>query len=302
MKSNKSGAIQLTNNKNELTNQFKKYKLFYKGNISRIILLFLSLILIGGYTKGSAVLIEEANIDTLQSKTTIDHRISYWKEGAYKEFPKDIRPPKKATIAIITKESRRIRQTYNGDEFDYSEAKQKSSTFWERVGNWISDFFKSITPDINFNFTKLIIYILYGIGGFAILFILYKLFINKQKHLIRNPKESGASEIEFVERNLQDIDIQTYIDKAKKEENWNLAIRYLQLLNLQYLAQKGQIEWDYRKTNQDFIYEIKDPIIQEKFKNTTTIFNYVWYGNFEMNKEKFITLQSDFMQLKNKLP
>lgn len=263
--------------------------------------IFLSIIYLSFIFNGSAVAYAQDSTIAVTIKRKLDLQsnptIKYWEKGAYSAYPKDTNTPKVTTSLAYSS----VKKKYHSPAFDYTDKKYKKSSFWQRVGTWIGDFFKSMTPDWRLNFTQIVIYLLYALGGFSILFIAFRIFYNKNSIFSHDPEKKEEEEVEFVKRHLENIDLQSYIDKSLTDENWNMAIRYLQLQLLQLLAQKGQIEWDYRKTNQDFIYEIKDKNIKEKFIHTTTVFNYVWYGDFELDKAKFEVFKADFMQLKNEL-
>ncbi|MFN3640268.1 MAG: DUF4129 domain-containing protein, partial [Flavobacterium sp.] len=50
---------------------------------------------------------------------------------------------------------------------------------------------------------------------------------------------------------------------------------------------KSIIEWDPDKTNADYLYEIKQPATQRQFAYVSYLFNYTWYGHFEVNQPLF---------------
>lgn len=227
------------------------------------------------------------------------NEVVHWRDNYYDSIPKDT-----LTSDVSENENvfKNIHAQYDSNAFNYSDKKYQKSNFWDRVGRWFSDFFKSIAPNWDLSISQIVLYLLYIIGGASVLYILYRIIFTRQHVLMREVKEKETeNELVFVEKNLERIDIQSYIDKALKNENWNLAIRYLQLGNLQLLAKKDLIEWDYRKTNQDFLYEIKDKKLKKHFENSTTVFNYVWYGDFKMDRPTFERLKVDFMNLKKAL-
>src|SRR5699024_2791368 len=119
--------------------------------------------------------------------------------GAYSQFPKDTIAPE--DNKNMDKEFAHVQSTYNSPEFNYSEEKYEGTSFWDRVGKWIRDFFESIIPDFNFNLKEFALYVLYGIGGVAILFTLYRLIFNRQRTVMRTPKEDEDSTIAFIEKN-----------------------------------------------------------------------------------------------------
>lgn len=225
--------------------------------------------------------------------------IRYWNKGAYNHWPKEIEQEE----PLIKDESfQDFKQKYSNSDFDYTDKKYEGITFLERVRKKFYSFIRSYLPGFSKATGNVIIYIFIFLGVCAIIFAIYRLFFAGDKLFQTEKREDNlSSEIEFVEKNLEQINIDLYIQKALDNQQWNEAIRYLQLANLQLLAKKGLIEWDYRKTNLDFLYEIKDEQLKKQFKNTSTVFNYVWFGDFEMDLATFQRFQNDFLNLKKEL-
>lgn len=224
--------------------------------------------------------------------------ILYWEKDAYRAYNLD--------TAFVTDNTAQdiyssIKKKYNSNEFEYDESKVKKSSFLDRLRRWVNDFFDSISPDWDFDVYKVFYYLLLILGIVTLVFIFYKLLFSKNALFQTTKKENYDSEIQFVERNLLSIDIQPYIQEAIAKKEWNLAIRYLHLHNLQLLAKKEIIHWDYRKTNQEFSTEIKDKTLQQAFQKTTLLFNYIWFGDFELNQIDFEKFQKDFIHFKNLL-
>lgn len=225
--------------------------------------------------------------------------IKYWNKDAFNQWPKEA----KQDEPLMKDESfQELKQKYSNPDFDYTDKKYEGVTFLERISKKISNFIREYLPGFSTATGNVIFYIFIFLGACAIIFAIYRLFFAGDRLFNTEKREDDlSSEIEFVERNLEQINIDLYIQKALDNQKWNEAIRYLQLANLQLLAKKGYIEWDYRKTNLDFLYEIKDENLKEQFKNTSTVFNYVWFGEFEMDLATFQRFQNDFLNLKKKL-
>ena len=58
------------------------------------------------------------------------------------------------------------------------------------------------------------------------------------------------------------------------------------------MSDKDIIEWSSHKTNYSYQYEIQNPLLRSKFLETTLIFDYVWYGEFELDESKFTEVDS----------
>lgn len=251
------------------------------------------------FSKGSGHVIYAQ--DTLQNTltdSTKENNISYWERDAYKNFQKD-------TIALkdssVTKEYKDLSKKYTGNEFNYQENKRDRLSLLEKISRRINQFFDDFFPDWSRSTSTAMIYLLVLLGIAALIFIIYKVVFSGNKVWAKEKKEDTESEVLYLEKNLENIDIAQYIQKAIEAKNFELAIRYLHLENLQALAKKGFITWDYRKTNADFLQEMKQEDLKQQFSKTTLLFNYIWFGKFEIDAEKFEEYKQDFINFKNKI-
>jgi hypothetical protein len=87
------------------------------------------------------------------------------------------------------------------------------------------------------------------------------------------------------------------IKEAINQKNYRLAIRYYYLLSLKHLTESDSIAWQPQKTNEDYISEIETDHIKTDFKNITRIYDYVWYGEFNVDVLKFEALKLPFEDL-----
>lgn len=194
-----------------------------------------------------------------------------------------------------TEKSRQLKEKYNSSAFDYSDQANDRLSFWDRVSRWIEDFLASINPHWNGDVVTVLYYLFIGIGVILVLYIIYRLIAGRTVRWQKKEIEKAQNEWNFVEKNLLTLNLDSYIEKAIQEKQWNVAVRYLHLRNLQLLAIKQHIHWDYRKTNLDFLQEIKSEEIRKEFTKTNQLFNYIWFGNFQLTMELYQEFQRDFI-------
>lgn len=225
-------------------------------------------------------------------------KVEYWKKDAFKDYPTDSFQLKRRHNSD---EFKNIRKKYAGNEFNYQENKRDRLSFIEKLSRRINQFFNNLFPNWSANTNKAVIYLLILLGIFALAFLIYKIVFSGNKVWLKEKKETVEGEAAFLEKNLERIDLAQYIEKAIEADEFELAIRYLHLQNLQALAKKGLINWDYRKTNADFLKEIKQEEIKLGFQETTTLFNYIWFGKFEIDVVKFEQYKNDFINFKKQI-
>ena len=92
-----------------------------------------------------------------------------------------------------------------------------------------------------------------------------------------------------------------YINEAEQMANYNQAIRYWYLKSLKNLKDKALIHYTPEKTNQEYISELKDSIYLDQFRNLTRNYEYVWYGEFLLQKELYLKIKDSFVVFNEQL-
>ena len=205
---------------------------------------------------------------------------------------------KRKTIPIIHEE-------YKGNDFIYHETlKDETLNTWQRFKLWLAQKLQKIfnfdTPQGSKDAVGVILKIL---GILLILFVLYKIvsvYMNDDGNWVFGRKSDkviiNATEID---NNIHKTDFKTLIEKALFKNDYRLAIRYYYLLSLKLLAKKEIIYWDSEKTNYDYYQEIQDDKIQQQFQYISYIYDYAWYGEFNIEKDEFNASKKAFKKLHN---
>ena len=88
-----------------------------------------------------------------------------------------------------------------------------------------------------------------------------------------------------------------FIRQALAEKNYALAVRLYYLAILKELSLTNQIKWKKDKTNREYLREMSGKKLASPFRETTLIFERVWYGNEELTGEVFGTLEPKFKSI-----
>lgn len=100
---------------------------------------------------------------------------------------------------------------------------------------------------------------------------------------------------------IHEVDFNAEITKAITENNYRLAVRLLYLSALKELNDAGQIKWKADKTNAAYVSELSGHSQAGLFRILTIQFEYIWYGNFNISKTAFNSINHQFNQLKKYL-
>lgn len=198
-----------------------------------------------------------------------------------------------------------LAKKYNGSDFIYQRTKSDLS-WWSRFKMWLSEIFKDLfdlTADGQAStFTNYILNIAGILVTLLVIFFIFKAIINKEGQWVFG-KSSDKSIIPNVsiEQNIHETDFEALISSSEKNNNYRLVIRYYYLWLLKELAQKELIDYDVEKTNSDYQYEIKDQAISKKFAYASYLYNYIWYGEFDIDKTEFLKSKTAFINFLNDL-
>jgi hypothetical protein len=206
--------------------------------------------------------------------------------------------PKDSSRLEVTYFKENFKENYTGDDFNYSINDTGGINLMQRIlrtfFNWMSDLFGF---DIDFIDYKTLEYIVYGLLGIIVLYLLIKFLLQNPVSSVFKTETKTIEGFSYVEEDIKQIDFDKLVKDALKSNNYRLATRYLYLKSLKVLANKKTIEWHFEKTNTDYINEIKDHKLKTLFKRVSYIYDYVWYGEFPIDEVSFKKNQDDFNQL-----
>ena len=91
------------------------------------------------------------------------------------------------------------------------------------------------------------------------------------------------------------------LENALMSENYRECIRIYFTLILQLLIAQELIKWKREKTNHEYLFEMNSGSIKKSFSDCIRIFDLVWYGEYELDKNRFEKIQMRFQSLLNDL-
>ena len=145
-------------------------------------------------------------------------------------------------------------------------------------------------------------WLFYGAIAIAIVYLIYILFNEGGSSLFTiNRDKSINAYHEITADNIENTDIDTLIKQAENEGNYRLAIRYYYLLVLKTLSLKNHIKFEDDKTNSEYLIDIQGKPFSANFEYTSYLYNYIWYGEFPLNIEKYNKAKSNFATLLNQV-
>jgi hypothetical protein len=127
-----------------------------------------------------------------------------------------------------------------------------------------------------------------------VLFILYKLFLTDGIFRRNASKSDSINAVVEEEKITAESDFDALIQNAEQVQNYRLAVRYHYLKSLYLLAQKNIVQLAVDKTNFNYVQEIRDEQKRNTFSSLTLNYEYVWYGEFDVDNVIYYKINSAF--------
>ncbi len=229
--------------------------------------------------------------------------ISWLNGSAYVDGESKEGEPKNHSVQTVAKDSSAVNihrfdqaslDGYKGRaDFQYEE-QQIDLSWWQRFKQWIRYKIAELMSREGSYILLKDIGIIAGI--IALLYLVMKLLGMDAVSVFS--RKSRTVDIAFTEHteNIHAIDFATELQKAIETGNYRLAVRLLYLDCLKKLSDSGLIRWQPAKTNAAYVAELNEGTVQKAFKRLTRQFEYIWYGDFGINRQHFTQLHEAFQQ------
>lgn len=220
-------------------------------------------------------------------------------------------PPKINTIKYTEKDiqidsstveaktfSKNFKKKYTDPEFVY-EKKAPEKGLWDHFKEWLASIFRRIftfeNTKASLSFVAILLRILAVLVIVLVIYLIAKALINKEGQWIFG-KNANKRTVYYsdIEKNIHLLDFEKLIQESILSGEKRIAIRYYYLWLLKVMAQNNYIEWDIEKTNSDYLYELQRPVHKEEFTYLSYLYNYIWYGEFELDENAFTKAENRF--------
>ena len=130
------------------------------------------------------------------------------------------------------------------------------------------------------------------IGGFITFLLIY--LANSNVVLFRKSITITEEEPGVETGDIFNINYQKEIDRAAGSGNYRLAIRLMFLRLLRDLADRNLIQYKQDNTNFDYMMQLQRSPVYNGFKRLARNYEYSWYGQFDIDIEKYTLIKSEF--------
>ncbi|KAA3609918.1 MAG: DUF4129 domain-containing protein [Calditrichaeota bacterium] len=191
----------------------------------------------------------------------------------------------------------RLEKFRSDPEFNYEHQSFSSISLIDVFLSWLwNNFFKYLLNPGTSSFWEVLIYLF----AFGTLFYLVRQFMkNKLGSLFYKPEKESASISAISEDNIHDADLNKLLEQEIQNNRFRNAVRLLYLISLKLLSDKNFINWKIGKTNYDYYSEIKNDSLKTPFSGLTRLYEYAWYGEFEITEDSFSAISGYFENFNN---
>jgi len=175
----------------------------------------------------------------------------------------------------------------------YEREIMREPTLWERIKEWIYEWLRKLFGNEAGRFvTNNLHYLIILLGiGMAIYFLskggLRKVFYGEARSL---------AEVAVVDEDIRGMDLPAMIAEAEKQGDLRRAIRLHYLLVLRKLVDEGVLKWEPEFTDRNYIEQISNSAMRERFTHTARVFQWVWYGHAEVDQVRYDELRKWFVE------
>jgi len=187
----------------------------------------------------------------------------------------------------------------NDRDFLYDRLPPVPKTPWERFKDWLGKLFdKAFENDGVRSFWGIFQYVLLAA---AVVLIIWLILKNDVRRLFYGKSTSVDIGFREVNENIHEIDFNKLIDEAVAAKNYRRAVRLHFLRALKNLSDKELIRWKTDKTNYDYYQELAKSNHQAAFKDLSFLYDYIWYGDFNISGEAYAASSEKFKTFNDQL-
>lgn len=185
----------------------------------------------------------------------------------------------------------------NNPNYQYDRVETGGPTLMELFWQWLDDaFFRPLRENTTKQFWSWF-WLIAGIGALAFVFT-KALRADSGWFFRKKDEEVDIAGLELLDtEDIESVDLDRLLDAALRDGRYRDAARYQYLRALQTLTEQGLIDWDKHKTNSEYLIEVRRadrPSLNAPFADITRLFEWIWYGEFPVDEQRFALVRARF--------
>lgn len=208
-------------------------------------------------------------------------------------------PADSSRVEVRTVDAQTLQSITNEEVFEYNELPQNPESFWSRLMQWVIQIIQYIA---NNRWASVFIRVVFfGIFGLVLIGLINQLLKGNLGTAFSKKKAGQQVSLNIGESNPATTNYDKLLEEALAQNNYHDAVRLLYLKALQRLNTGNLISWKPDKTNHDYLHEIGNHPANTTFSQLTLYYEYVEYGDFQIDHSGFSKVQDIYERFKEKL-
>ena len=203
-----------------------------------------------------------------------------------------------SNIEIRLPNEQQIETFRNNPDFKYDRKSKTGVSIFERAETWFWEKVLQFLLMPAYSWLRYLI--LYSFIALAFGYAYYKLRGQQWQAIFAEKSDLSVRFSEHPE-NLQTLDLPALIQEAEQQQQFRLAVRWQFLKILKELEIAGMIRWHPHKTNRAYLSELGDAAIQHDFSEIIAIYEYAWYGHFDVEANQYQRVSAQFSHFRNEI-
>jgi len=199
----------------------------------------------------------------------------------------------KVDVRVFSEED--LNKYKNDPDFIYDGEIKDAEDWITKIKNWINQQLAILRSSEAYS--TILDFVYYGLMILAILLIIRGLIKADRRGVIFGKLATDEIIITETKEDISKLNFDDLITAAIENKNYKLAVRYLFLKSLQLLSEKELIQLSDDKTNHQYLSEVKNDRLSSVFYKTTSIFEWIWYGDFPVDENLMNSSRNEFNEL-----
>ena len=189
-------------------------------------------------------------------------------------------------------------QLFEDSDYQYDRIGPAPKTLWERFKEW---FWRMVAEIFGSGGGATALMIIPYILILAVIVVIILLVLkNDIRAVFYGKSASVVIDFKEFEEDIHKINFDEMIADAINRTDYRKAIRLHFLKLLKELTDKNLIKWQIDKTNNDYSMELSNGKFSKQFQELALLYEYIWYGDFQLDETNFKNILSKFKDFKIK--
>ncbi len=197
-------------------------------------------------------------------------------------------------MRLVQKE--KLEEVINNKDYVYDRVGPAPKTPWEKFKEWfwhmVDELFDSKGGQVGLSIFQ------YALIIAAIILIIILLIKTDIRSVFYGKSASVAIDFKELDEDIHKINFEELIAKAIANKDYRKAVRLHFLKLLKELTDKNLIKWQIDKTNHDYSIELAQSKYSSQFQELSLLYEYIWYGDFDINESNFKNTITKFNSFK----